>query len=164
MQLGWIVIILKWTHKHIYQHNTQSTMRFVYWNQSIHLFKAYVLKSKDSCIFSLQFINSFFLSNWICVDLLVSDKNTERPKKITYYLYIYYLYPVCELGPYTTYIRFNLGSDFLRLRVCFALSSFQLDLRLNSENGGDISTYVTNGEWDLIGKQTSTVHSCVLSN
>ena len=71
---------------------------------------------------------------------------------------------MCELGPYTTYTRFNLGSDFLRLRVCFALSSFQLDLRLNSENGGDISTYVTNGEWDLIGKQTSTVHSCVLSN
>ena len=30
---------------------------------------------------------------------------------------------------------------------------FQLDLRLNSESGGDISTYVTNGEWDLIGKQ-----------
>ena len=28
---------------------------------------------------------------------------------------------------------------------------FQLDLKLNSEKGGDISTYVTNGEWDLIG-------------
>ena len=32
---------------------------------------------------------------------------------------------------------------------------FQLDLRLNSEKGGDTSTYVTNGEWDLIGKSTT---------
>ncbi|CAL1283247.1 unnamed protein product [Larinioides sclopetarius] len=29
---------------------------------------------------------------------------------------------------------------------------FQLDLRLASEDGGDLSTYITNGEWDLIGK------------
>lgn len=29
---------------------------------------------------------------------------------------------------------------------------FQLDLRLNSEKGGDTSTYVTNGEWDLKGE------------
>ena len=29
---------------------------------------------------------------------------------------------------------------------------FQLDLRLNSEKGGDTSTYVTNGEWDLQGE------------
>lgn len=33
---------------------------------------------------------------------------------------------------------------------------FQLDLKLNSEKGGDISTYVTNGEWDLIGKSSSS--------
>jgi len=32
---------------------------------------------------------------------------------------------------------------------------FKLDLRLNSENGGDISTYVTNGEWHLIGVPAS---------
>ena len=30
---------------------------------------------------------------------------------------------------------------------------FQLDLRLNSEKGGDTSTYVTNGEWDLQGER-----------
>ena len=28
---------------------------------------------------------------------------------------------------------------------------FQLDLQLKSGDGGDISTYVTNGEWALIG-------------
>ena len=29
---------------------------------------------------------------------------------------------------------------------------FQLDLKLKSDDGGDISTYVTNGEWALIGR------------
>ena len=29
---------------------------------------------------------------------------------------------------------------------------FQLELILNKADGGDISTYVPNGEWDLIGK------------
>ena len=29
---------------------------------------------------------------------------------------------------------------------------FQLELILNKAEGGDISTYVPNGEWDLIGK------------
>lgn len=29
---------------------------------------------------------------------------------------------------------------------------FQLDLNLKSKDGGDISTYVTNGEWALIGR------------
>ncbi|KAH7956673.1 hypothetical protein HPB52_011623 [Rhipicephalus sanguineus] len=28
---------------------------------------------------------------------------------------------------------------------------YQLDLRVNSEDGGDLSTYIPNGEWDLIG-------------
>ncbi|GFY72738.1 acetylcholine receptor subunit alpha-type acr-16 [Trichonephila inaurata madagascariensis] len=28
---------------------------------------------------------------------------------------------------------------------------FQLDLRLASEDGGDLTTYITNGEWILIG-------------
>ena len=28
---------------------------------------------------------------------------------------------------------------------------FQLELILNKADGGDISTYVPNGEWDLIG-------------
>jgi len=31
---------------------------------------------------------------------------------------------------------------------------FQLDLQLQDENGGDISGFTTNGEWDLLGKQT----------
>ena len=30
-------------------------------------------------------------------------------------------------------------------------SFFQLNLTLNSEAGGDISTYIENGEWSLIG-------------
>ena len=29
---------------------------------------------------------------------------------------------------------------------------FQLDLKLNSEDGGDYSTFISNGEWDLVGK------------
>lgn len=28
----------------------------------------------------------------------------------------------------------------------------QIDLQLNNEQGGDISGYITNGEWDLIGE------------
>ena len=30
-------------------------------------------------------------------------------------------------------------------------SNFQLDLKLKSDEGGDTSTYILNGEWDLIG-------------
>lgn len=33
----------------------------------------------------------------------------------------------------------------------FSCCFFQLDLKLNSDKGGDVTTYVTNGEWDLIG-------------
>lgn len=28
----------------------------------------------------------------------------------------------------------------------------QLDLQLQDENGGDISSFITNGEWDLLGE------------
>lgn len=28
---------------------------------------------------------------------------------------------------------------------------FQLDLQLQDEAGGDISSFITNGEWDLLG-------------
>lgn len=31
----------------------------------------------------------------------------------------------------------------------------QLDLQLQSEDGGDISSFITNGEWDLLGKPLS---------
>ena len=31
-------------------------------------------------------------------------------------------------------------------------SIFQLDLKLNSETGGDLSTFIPNGEWEVIGK------------
>ncbi|CAL1283246.1 unnamed protein product [Larinioides sclopetarius] len=40
---------------------------------------------------------------------------------------------------------------------------FQLDLRLASEDGGDLSTYITNGEWDLIalpGTRNVIVYAC----
>ena len=31
-------------------------------------------------------------------------------------------------------------------------NQLQLDLALNDDNGGDISSFIPNGEWDLIGK------------
>ncbi len=31
---------------------------------------------------------------------------------------------------------------------------FQLDLQLKQEDGGDISSFIKNGEWDLIGNFT----------
>lgn len=30
--------------------------------------------------------------------------------------------------------------------------TLQLDLQLQDEAGGDVSSFVTNGEWDLLGK------------
>ena len=38
-------------------------------------------------------------------------------------------------------------SNFIKKFNCF-----QLDLKLNSEAGGDTSTFIANGEWDLVGK------------
>jgi hypothetical protein len=35
---------------------------------------------------------------------------------------------------------------------CICLNFLQLDLALKDEKGGDISSFITNGEWDLIGK------------
>lgn len=32
---------------------------------------------------------------------------------------------------------------------------FQLDLQLQDESGGDLSSFVTNGEWALLGKNTN---------
>lgn len=29
---------------------------------------------------------------------------------------------------------------------------FQLDLQLQDDAGGDISSFITNGEWELLGK------------
>ncbi|KFM66080.1 Neuronal acetylcholine receptor subunit alpha-7, partial [Stegodyphus mimosarum] len=40
---------------------------------------------------------------------------------------------------------------------------YQLDLRLSSEDGGDLSTYITNGEWELIalpGTRNVIVYAC----
>ncbi|KAJ9576118.1 hypothetical protein L9F63_007005, partial [Diploptera punctata] len=40
---------------------------------------------------------------------------------------------------------------------------FQLDLVLNSEEGGDLSDFITNGEWYLIGmpgKKNTIVYQC----
>ena len=43
---------------------------------------------------------------------------------------------------------FNSGDPSGDLRfLCF-----QLDLKLNSEAGGDLSTYIQNGEWEVIGR------------
>ena len=49
---------------------------------------------------------------------------------------------------------------FSRLIWCKSLSlslHFQLDLNLKSKDGGDISTYVTNGEWSLIGRPATAM-------
>lgn len=36
------------------------------------------------------------------------------------------------------------------------LHLFQLDLQLQDEMGGDLSSFVTNGEWELLGMYTRT--------
>ncbi len=36
--------------------------------------------------------------------------------------------------------------------LCLSIRKFQLDLQLQDENGGDLSSFVTNGEWSLLGK------------
>lgn len=48
---------------------------------------------------------------------------------------------------------------FLRIYLIMRLNvsshsydGFQLDLQLQDETGGDISSFVTNGEWDLLGE------------
>lgn len=59
-----------------------------------------------------------------------------------------------EVG-HTMDFRFDRYSIFenlsfsIKLYVMFTL---QLDLQLQDETGGDISSFVTNGEWDLLGK------------
>lgn len=35
----------------------------------------------------------------------------------------------------------------------YSYDGFQLDLQLQDETGGDISSFVTNGEWDLLGME-----------
>lgn len=41
----------------------------------------------------------------------------------------------------------------MRLHVSsHSYDGFQLDLQLQDETGGDISSFVTNGEWDLLGE------------
>merc|ERR1719336_1012349 len=42
-------------------------------------------------------------------------------------------------------------------------NGFNLDLKLNSENGGDISTFIPNGEWEVIGvpaKRNEVIYEC----
>ena len=36
----------------------------------------------------------------------------------------------------------------------FPFCYFQLDFKLNSESGGDTSTFIANGEWDLVGNHS----------
>lgn len=36
--------------------------------------------------------------------------------------------------------------------------TFQLDLQLQDEEGGDLSSFVTNGEWSLIGKMLFKIY------
>lgn len=41
--------------------------------------------------------------------------------------------------------------------------SFQLNFQLKGE-GGDLGTYVTNGEWDLLGRSGNEEHNSVCVN
>ena len=41
---------------------------------------------------------------------------------------------------------------------------FQLDLALKNEDGGDISSFITNGEWDLIGKHNKYIFCSFFPN
>lgn len=51
-----------------------------------------------------------------------------------------YLQPIISV----IWLAFN-GTDWM-------LFQLQLDLQLQDEAGGDISSFITNGEWDLLGK------------
>lgn len=44
--------------------------------------------------------------------------------------------------------------DLYRIGVNTCMSFAQLDLVLKSEEGGDLSDFITNGEWYLIGKHS----------
>jgi hypothetical protein len=46
------------------------------------------------------------------------------------------------------------------LHVC--LLTFQLDLQLQDEGGGDISSFITNGEWDLLGEYENVLHNYII--
>lgn len=50
-----------------------------------------------------------------------------------------------------THMALNVLTVELMDFACF--SYLQLDLQLQDEAGGDISSFITNGEWDLLGKQ-----------
>lgn len=39
-----------------------------------------------------------------------------------------------------------------RSNLFILLFIFQLDLQLQDEAGGDVSSFITNGEWELLGK------------
>lgn len=40
---------------------------------------------------------------------------------------------------------------------------FQLDLQLQDDAGGDVSSFITNGEWDLLGKVLQATWSTFFS-
>ena len=47
------------------------------------------------------------------------------------------------------------GWEVWLMQCCpvFLKPLFQVDLIMQSEDGGDVSSFVKNGEWDLIGKR-----------
>ena len=54
------------------------------------------------------------------------------------------------------YIRMCIP-QWRRLACSICKSFVQLDLVLNSEDGGDLSDFITNGEWYLIGKSFAII-------
>ena len=135
-------------HTHTQYQGNSLTVHFVYW-KPIYAYIYYkqdpIPKRKTLLSISIkQILFQNLITYWFQI-----KKDTGKTQKIEHYTFnIIHTQCACVLP----WVRLTLGSDLILLRVCFALLLFQLDLRLNSDNGGDISTYVTNGEWDLIGK------------
>ena len=59
-----------------------------------------------------------------------------------------YFYSICSLAP----VLHSLSAEIFELQRVLDICISQLDLALKQADGGDISSFVTNGEWDLIGK------------
>ena len=70
----------------------------------------------------------------------------KKPKKIkTVITGFYYL----SIQNETKIIICSIGASIVGNKL---ILFFQLDLALKDENGGDISSFIMNGEWELIGK------------
>jgi len=61
----------------------------------------------------------------------------------------------------------TLFHQFISINLLFlSIFHLQLDVQLQDEAGGDISSFITNGEWDLLGNHTETslVAFCMIAS